>query len=313
MAKPCFIGIEIGGTKLQIVVGDAVGNITARQRFTVDQARGAEGIRAQIAGAVPGLAADATAIGIGFGGPTNWRTGEIVLSHHIPGWSEFPLGSWVSELAGGLPTFVDNDANVACLGEFHRGAGKDHDSVFYVTLGSGVGGGFVQAGSILHGGGLTETEIGHVRLDREGTIVESRCSGWAIDQRIRKIITERPVGTLAQLVSGSSAAPASHLRAAWETDDPSACHIINELGSDLGFALSHVTQLLSPSVIVIGGGLSLVGASLMKAIQAGLNPHVMGALQPAPAVQAAGLAEDVVPVGALLLAARGGSNPGGGR
>ena len=65
MAKPCFIGIEIGGTKLQIVVGDAVGNITGRQRFTVDQARGAEAIRAQIAGAVPGLAADATAIGIG--------------------------------------------------------------------------------------------------------------------------------------------------------------------------------------------------------------------------------------------------------
>ena len=73
----------------------------------------------------------------------------------------------------------------------------------------------------------------------------------------------------------------------------------------MGFALSHVTQLLSPDIIVIGGGLSLVGDPLISAIQAGLNPNVMGALHPPPAVCLAGLTEDVVPVGALLLAAQG--------
>lgn len=305
MASPSFIGIEIGGTKLQIVAGDSAGTILHRERFAVDRERGAEGIREQIAGALPALAGDAAAIGIGFGGPTNWRTGDIVLSHHVPGWSGFPLGTWVSELAGGLPTFVDNDANVACLGESHRGAGRGHGSVFYVTLGSGVGGGFTQKGKIFHGGGTTETEIGHLRLDRSGTIVESRCSGWAVDERIRVAITQTPVGELAKRVSASAAAPATHLAPALEAGDPLARNVITEVGADLGFALSHVTQLLSPDVIVIGGGLSLTGAPLIAAIQAGLDAHVMDALQPAPRVQAAGLAEDVVPVGALLLAAQG--------
>ena len=259
MANPSVIGIEIGGTKLQIVAGTTEGEITHRLRLSVDPNRAAEGIREQIAGALPDLAREsgASAIGIGFGGPTNWRTGDIVLSHHVPGWSEFPLGSWTAKIAGGLPTFVDNDANVACLGEAQRGAGRDHSSVFYVTLGSGVGGGFVQDGRILHGGGATETEIGHVRLDRAGTIVESRCSGWAVDQRIRKSITQQPTGELAKLVSTSAAPPATHLAAALATSDPLAQKIIAEIGDDLGFALSHVTQLLSPEVIVIGGGLSL--------------------------------------------------------
>ncbi len=305
MATPSFIGIEIGGTKLQIVRGDSGGEIVDRRRFEVDKPRGAEGIREQIAGALPDLAKGAAAIGIGFGGPTNWRTGDIVLSHHVPGWSEFPLGTWAAELAGGLPTFVDNDANVAGLGEFYRGAGQNHDAVFYVTLGSGVGGGFIQNGSILHGGGATETEIGHVRLDRAGTIVESRCSGWAVDGRIREIITTAPDGELATRVSASAAAPATHLSAALAAGDPVAERIVTEVGDDLGFALSHVAQLLSPEVIVIGGGLSLIGAPLIQAIQAGLTPRVMQALQPAPRVRAAGLIEDSVPVGALLLAARG--------
>ena len=305
MTPSHLIGLEIGGTKLQIVRGTSTGEILERHRFKVDQARGAEGIREQIAGALPALSRGTDAVGIGFGGPTNWRSGEIVLSHHVPSWSEFPLGRWAAELAGGQPTFVDNDANVASLGEFHCGAGRSYNAVFYVTLGSGVGGGFTQSGAIVHGGGATETEIGHLRLDRNGTIVESRCSGWAVDQRIQSAITSAPHGLLAQLVNTSSAPPATQLAAAWAGGDPHARSLITAIGEDLGFALSHVTQLLSPEIIIIGGGLSLVGPPLIQAIQAGLNPHVMGALQPPPPVRAAGLGEDVVPVGALLLAARG--------
>jgi len=307
MNEPTFIGIEIGGSKLQIVAGTANGEITDRLRFCVDRSRAAEGIRDQIATALPTLVrkSSAVAIGIGFGGPTNWRTGDIILSRHITGWNGFPLGTWVSALAGGLTTFVDNDANVACLGESRRGAGRGYESVFYVTLGSGVGGGFTQDGQILHGGGATESEIGHLHLDREGTIVESRCSGWAVDQRIRKLITESPGGELARRVATSAAAPATHLSAALAAEDPLATQIVREVGQDLGFALSHVTQLLSPHVIIIGGGLSLTGNTLIEAIHAGLDAHVMDVLKPSPPVHAAGLGEDVVPVGALLLAALG--------
>jgi len=105
-----FIGIEIGGTKLQLVVGTADGVILGRQRYQVDRARGAEGICEKIAEAIPQLIAahSVCAIGVGYGGPVHWRTGQVAKSYHIPGWSDFPLGSWLYETTG-LAVFVEND------------------------------------------------------------------------------------------------------------------------------------------------------------------------------------------------------------
>lgn len=212
-----FIGIEIGGTKLQLVSGSADGTIRARRRFTVDHARGGEGIREQIAGALPELVCTTKprALGVGFGGPVDSTTGKICCSHQIEGWSEFELGAWLKSLTG-LPVAVDNDANVAALGEALCGAGKSFNPVFYVTLGSGVGGGLVEDGRVYHGAKPGEAEIGHVRLDRNGTIVESRCSGWAVDKKIRERAAAAPDSVLAKLIgeapfafSKASASPAT--------------------------------------------------------------------------------------------------------
>ena len=89
-----FLGIEIGGGKLQIVAGDETAAIVERQRFDVDKAQGAEGIRRQIAAALLALVAKwkPAAVGVGFGGPVDWKTGRIARSHQIEGWSEFDLG-----------------------------------------------------------------------------------------------------------------------------------------------------------------------------------------------------------------------------
>src|ERR1043166_2248789 len=162
-----LIGIEIGGTKLQVVTGDASGTILERRGFTVERAEGAAGIRRQIEQGMRELASRGTtrAVGVGFGGPVDWNTGRVCRSHHIEGWSEFDLGGWLNELTG-APAFVDNDANVAALGEARRGAGVGFDPMFYVTLGSGVGGGIVVGGEIYHGAIPGEAELGHVRLDR---------------------------------------------------------------------------------------------------------------------------------------------------
>ncbi len=190
-----LIGIEIGGTKLQVVLGDAAGAIHRRFRFAVDRARGAEGIREQIARALAEPEArDARAVGAGFGGPVDWRTGRVCCSHHVAGWSDFPLGDWLRELTG-RPAAVDNDANVAALAEARLGAGRGADPVLYVTLGSGVGGGLVCGGAIYHGAPPGEVELGHVRLDRAGATVESRCAGWAVDRKVRaRIAARRPAG-----------------------------------------------------------------------------------------------------------------------
>ncbi len=298
-----FLGIEIGGTKLQLVAGDADARITARRRITVDKARGGAGIREQIAAALPKLMdlAKPAAIGVGFGGPVDSATGQICCSHQIEGWSEFPLGEWLRGLTG-LPVTVDNDANTAALGEALRGAGVGSNPVFYVTLGSGVGGGLVVAGRIYHGAKPGEAEIGHVRLDKSGVTIEQRCAGWAVDRKIREACQREPRSPLAQLTADADHGEARALAPALAQGDALARRILDEVADDLAFGLSHVTQLMHPEVIVLGGGLSLVGEPLRAAVASALKRYVMEAFAPGPRVALAGLGEDAVPTGALLLA-----------
>ena len=297
-----YLGIEIGGTKLQIVVGDAEAKILERRRFAVNKAEGATGIRKQIEGAVKEIVKTTVlkAVGVGYGGPVDWRTGKICCSHHIEGWSDFELGKWLAELTG-APVSVDNDANVAALGEAFHGAGVGANPVFYVTLGSGVGGGLIVDGRIYHGATPGEVEIGHVRLDRAGTILESRCSGWSVDARIRVLADTEPASVLAQLSREKPGNGARHLTEALRRNDAAAWRILQEVAEDLAFGLSHVTQLFHPEVIILGGGLSNLGEPLRAAVAEALGPWVMKAFAPGPRVLLAGLKEDAVPVGALEL------------
>lgn len=301
--QSAYLGIEIGGTKLQLVTGDAQARITERHRFPVDKARGGAGIREQILGTLPKLIGRAcpAGIGVGFGGPVDSITGRICCSHQIEGWSEFPLGDWLREHTG-LSVIVDNDANTAALGEAQAGAGRGHNPVFYVTLGSGVGGGLVLDGRIYHGAKPGEAEIGHLRLNRSGTLLEQCCSGWAVDRKIRDACAREPRGTLATLTANMPGGQARALASALEAGDRLAARILTEVSDDLAFGLSHVVQLMHPEVIVLGGGLSLVGEPLRAAVASALQRYVMEAFAPGPNVVLAALNEDAVPVGALILA-----------
>jgi glucokinase len=299
-----LLAIEIGGSKLQLAVGDETGRILDRRRFVVDRAAGGAGIRAQIEAALPELLArwQPRAIGVGYGGPVDWRTGRIVKSHHIEGWNDFPLAEWLQSLSG-LPAVVENDANTAALGEARHGAGVGFNPVFWVNIGSGIGGGLVVDGRLYHGATPGEAEIGHVRLDRDGTIVEDRCSGWSIDRRIREEITQRADSALARLVAASSpGCEARHLGDALAQGDPLAQRILDDALGWLAFGLSHAVQLFHPEVIVVGGGLSLLGEPVRATLEKVLPQFVMDAFLPGPKILLAKLREDAVPVGALALA-----------
>ncbi len=300
-----LVGIEIGGTKLQVVVGDSEGRITDRRRFVVDRSAGGEGIRAHLAEALSELQPQyqPAAVGVGFGGPVDWRTGRIACSHQITGWHNFELGPWLRDLTG-RPVHVDNDANVAALGEALHGAGRGHNPVFWINMGSGVGGGLIVDGRLYHGATPGEAEIGHVRLDKAGTLVEQRCSGWAVDERIRQAVALHPTSPLGQLCEGRTGGEARHLPAAIAAQDELAHAILSELADNLAFALSHVIHLFHPEIVVVGGGLSLVGEPLREALASAIPQYLMDSFQPGPRVRLAELGEDSVPVGALALAAR---------
>jgi len=304
------LGVEIGGSKLQLVLGDGQGVIHERRKLTVARGEIAAGIRRQIEEALPDLlrGRKPDAVGVGFGGPVDWRAGKIACSHQIEGWSGFDLAGWLRPLVG-APVVVENDSNLAALGEATRGAGAGFNPVFYFNMGSGVGGGLVVNGAVYHGAPPGEVEFGHLRLDRSGTIVESRCSGWAVDKKIRQAVAAAPDSALSRLVRETAGGEARHLAAALREGDALAQRILSETVEDLAFALSHAVHLLHPAIIVMGGGLSLVGEPLRGAVAAVLPRFVMEAFLPPPPVCLAKLDEDAVPVGALCLAASAKPSP----
>ncbi|MGF1448843.1 MAG: ROK family protein [Opitutales bacterium] len=304
-----LVAIEIGGTKLQLVRGNAQGKITERARFHVDRSQGAQGILRHIEQTLDAFQRDAQieAIGVGFGGPFNRASGTVAASYHIEGWHGFPLRDWLQERAR-CPVEIDNDANVAALAEAHFGAGRGHNPVFYITLGSGVGGGLIVDSKPYHGAGPTEGEIGHIRLDPQGTIVEDRCSGWSLDLHIRQAIeadTAAPPGPLAQAVRAQPkpGGEAKHLAPAIALGDPLATALLDAHTAHFAHALSHVVQLLAPEIIVLGGGVSLIGEPFRARVERYLRPLQMNVFQPGPKIALAATGEDVVPFGALRLAA----------
>jgi glucokinase len=297
-----FLGIEIGGTKLQLVLGDEKARILERYRFVVDPAQGAKGIRKQIKAGLDKMTLHAVGgIGIGFGGPVDHASGKILTSYQVEGWGDFVLQDWLEKLTR-IPVWIENDANVAALGEAVRGAGQNSRQVFYVTLGSGVGAGFVVNKRIYHGSKNSEAEFGHIRLDKGGTTVESTCSGWAVDEKIRQTSRQHPQSLLGHLTAGITRGEARVLKDALEQNDEAARSILDETAEDLSFALSHVVHLVNPHVIILGGGLSLIGEPLRRLVEQKLQSYLMNVLQPGPAIQLSALKEDAVPVGALTLA-----------
>ena len=296
------LGIEIGGTKQQIIAGDNQGNIVDRCRFGMESNANASDIQKRITEELPKLitAHQPERLGVGFGGPVDIAQGKVATSHQIEGWSGFPLRDWLHDLSG-LPVVIENDANSAALAEAVRGAGRGFNPTFYMNMGSGVGGGLIINGKIYHGTAPGEVEFGHLRLDPDGTTVEDRCSGWAVDNAIRDAAKNNPDCSLAQLLGKETGGEAKHLAESLAQDDPVAQDILDTLTHDLAFALSHVTHLFHPQVIILGGGLSLVGAPLRKGIEKKLPQFLMETYGNGPEIKLAELTEDAVPVGALLL------------
>lgn len=303
LLKNKYLGIEIGGTKLQLLVGDSPEGIEKAIRYTIDAGKGAENIRNRI---LEGLKAlnfgnDIAAIGVGFGGPVDWKKGIIRISHQVEGWANFNLSEWLSSVTG-KSVFIDNDANIAALGEAIYGSGKEHKRVFYITIGSGIGGGMIINEKIYHGRTPGEAELGHIRLNKAGDTLESKCSGWAINKKVRNYIEEHPESIMANLFQDRSMPEANLLQQAMDKGDEAAQKIIDDVSDDLAFALSHVVHLFHPDVIIIGGGISLMKECIRKPVELKLPQYLMQAFLPAPAIHLATLGEYVVPLGAIALA-----------
>jgi glucokinase len=311
-----YVGIEIGGTKLQLGLGAGDGKLLGLWRAGVDIAAGPEGIRRQITGGLPRLLADAgmersaiKGVGIGFGGPVDDATHHIIKSHQIEGWDDFPLADWITDLVG-LPAVLGNDANVAGLAEAHFGAGKGLSPIFYITIGSGIGGGLIVDGEIYRGVGRGAAEIGHLRVptltseSRPFIPLEEMASGWAIGQSARRLA--RRDSELAGLVAGQiDRITAADVAQAASCGDLVAREVLDRAWTYLAEGIVQVITLFCPRRIVIGGGVSLMGEEILFRPLRALVAHRVfkpfaGCYDIVPAV----LGEEVVVHGALTLARR---------
>ncbi len=304
-----YLGIEIGGTKLQLGLGRGDGTLAGLWRGSVDAAAGGEGIRRQIVAAVPELLAlaglargDLKGVGVGFGGPTDDATQQVIKSHHVAGWDDFPLAAWLAD-AVGLPTVIVNDADAAGLAEALFGAGQGLSPVFYMTVGTGIGGGLVIDGEMYRGCGRGAVEIGHLRV-RDGDILESYAAGWGIEARANRLAATDPRYAALRAAVGRDLT-GKDIAAAARAGDPAALDALDVALSALTEAIQQMVKLLCPRRVVIGGGISLMGDELFfdplrRRVAANAFPPFAGLTDIVPAA----LGEEVVVHGALALARR---------
>ena len=300
-----FLGIEIGGTKLQLGVGLGDGGpLVALERFDVEPQLGAAGILEQIDAAATILISrhQVSAVGFGFGGPINAAAGRVIKSHQIDGWEDFPLVDWCRKKLG-IPARLHNDCDVAALAEARYGAGQGRKVVLFVTVGTGIGGGLIIDGRIYRGSGAGAAEIGHLRpslnADREDDTIESIASGWGIAAAAQARLADPMSHPFISLTSGLMTTHPEQVRQrlieAEAAEEEYAADLLTRCGGKvdqltakmvaqaatdgnevarevlahacqaLGWGIAQALTLLAPNVVVIGGGVSLMDESLFLA------------------------------------------------
>jgi glucokinase len=294
------VGIEIGGTKLQAGIGLRDGKLVALVRRAVDPAKGGAGIREQIPGLVEEAVAqagcrreDLSGVGVGFGGPVDTKRGRILVSHQIEGWTDFPLREWLQKKVE-VPVVLQNDAKTAALAEATHGAGKGMKRIFYITVGSGVGGGLVIDGAPDVGQGLGAGEIGHTWVPDPDTgkpeKLEHIASGWAIGKRGSRRLGREMTGAEVASLAGKG--------------DAVALKVVEESAEALAVGIGNVLALLHPERFIVGGGVSLMGDLWWGPLRRLLaERYAFKPFAESYDVVPAALGEEVVVVGATILGA----------
>lgn len=217
------------------------------------------------------------AIGVSFGGPVDATTGTVRLSHHVQGWENIPLRQLL-ETSFGAPTSVDNDANVAALGEHRFGAGIGFDSLLYITVSTGVGGGWILNKRPWRGAEGMAGEIGHMVVDPAGPIclcgkrgcVERMTSGPYMAEDVRSLLQQHPErGQILRALVGDNlvALTAQIVSQAASVGDELAIEALEKAGSALGRGIGNVANLINPQRFILGGGVAGSGEIFWTAVR----------------------------------------------
>lgn len=272
--------LDFGGTKLAAAVISLGANHwqAHRRAFSPPNADAKTDIKIMISLARDVLAEEQpAAIGVSFGGPVDYTTGTVRLSHHVPGWENIKLLSILqSEFNARIS--VDNDANVAALGEHRFGAGQGMSSLFYITVSTGVGGGWILNGKPWRGADGMAGEIGHTVVDPNGSIclcgkrgcVERFASGLYIAQQVKELLQIQPNQgqILRDLVNNKLEKVTAQIisQAAGQGEDI-AIKAIEKAAWALGVGIGNTANLINPQRFILGGGVTKSGERFWKIVR----------------------------------------------
>lgn len=303
------IGIDFGGTSVKagVVVGSRV--ITTAPALATQDYEGPESLIGAMTASISTLREahpEVVAVGVGMPGFVDSERGVVRKLTNVRGWTDLPLRARLSEQCG-LPVAVDNDANCMAYAEWRVGAGRHFRNLLCVTLGTGVGGGLIVDGRLIHGSRFGAGEIGQMSIDYQGRPGHYQNLGALEDYVGNREIAERACAAYAAAginQSVENCSPAALATAAGH-GDPVALAIWDETARMLACALMGCCWLLNPEAIIIGGGVARAGAVLFDPLETHLFAQLSSPFRDHLQILPAAFCNDAGIIGAASIARDG--------
>jgi glucokinase len=316
--KRRVIGLDAGGTKLLAGVVEEDGTVAVRTVRTWPAGVAREDVLVRFETAIQELrrrSGDVEAVGAGIPANVDFESGVAVSSRHLP-LAGFAFKDWLSD-ATGLPAYVDNDATLAMLAEHRLGAAHGALDAVMLTIGTGIGGGFVTGGRLVRGAHGAAGEPGHMTIDADGPpcpgdcpgrgCLEAYVSGPALARLGYEYAAKGPDYNLGRILAANGVLTGADVIQAARSGDAGAYEAVLRTAEKLGAGIASLLNLLDPEVVVVGGGVGVdAGRRLLERAEQVARERALEPAASSARIELAALGEDAGMIGAALLALGGG-------
>jgi len=269
VSQQVLIGVDLGGTNVKTAIVSKDKKVVAKDSRPTEAEQGPEVVMDVMEQSVRELMRDngidnqqIMAVGFGAPGPLNWQKGLVYDLPNLPGWRDVPLAQLMEQRLD-LPCYVDNDANVACYGEYWMGAGQGTQCMVVLTLGTGVGGGIVVFGQLLRGIDGTAAELGHLKVQRDGRLcgcgshgcLEAYASVTGMVRTAVKGLDKGKDSVLKRMCDSDDKITGKMIFDAAKQGDAYACKVFKETAVWLGLGIASLINMLNPEKVVLCGGM----------------------------------------------------------
>ena len=316
MTEKKLIGVDLGGTTIKFAILTDKGEIQQKWSMETNILSDGQLIIPDIIDSINhhikmyGMTSDQfDGIGLGSPGTIDHDKGTIKGAYNL-NWTNSVYPVRDIEKGTGLPVTIENDANVAALGERWQGAGNNADDVVFVTLGTGVGGGIIANGGLLQGANGAAGEIGHVTVDPNGFMctcgkrgcLETIASATGIVRVARDRAAEYAGNSeLKAMLDDGQDISAKDVFDLAKKDDDLALIVADYVCDSLGFVLGNIANTLNPKYVVIGGGVSAAGEFLRSKVETAMRNNEFATIKDSTELRLASLGNGAGVIGAASL------------